>query len=225
MNAHNIGGNTTVIIKDFNTKEVITVINNVNRVEIGYENNNTLKQQTKNLLSFSSIYPSTVSFSATSINDGILNMLSTNRSVVEKEVYREETHYLDTVLGMNKIFLPQEVTSADIISFKKNGIQSAFEYDSELNAIINLELTKTYSVLYKIKTKVEQTVLEKQTHNYYTIEILNKGNIDNTGADILITIPKAGLSVSPVLTFDSVSLVNIPLTFNIADSIMTINTY
>lgn len=230
----NLSGNAMVIIKaadnyrvnnrNYIKGQVITTIKDASFL-IDYNSlNKTALSKTLNL-AFTDFEPRSLTITQKNINRSLADLLF-NEKNTNAEFNIPQVEYNKTDIS-GSIMLNYPAKEDSIFVYNENRDLVTTFIAAENGLIEGLEPHTEYFISYYIKNAQLGTLYSVQKNQlpYFLIEILNEGNIDNTGRNMIITIPKASLEINPSLNFNSGEILGIPLTFNILDGKMFLGFY
>ena len=201
----NIGG------INYKPQEVYTVLNDV-IVNLAYERNNSEGKDIKNKINYIVNFPNEIYISNVPMTEKVCNLLmqkenDTNLLITKKEIIE--------CTVQNKLFL-SDIPSKDIYVKDKN--YNNLEYEvADYTLTGNFIEGETYLVFYKTYINKSVFNMEKVSMPYFSLEIHFKGN-DNKKTTIgYMIVPSVSLISSPVVVFNSNTIVGSNLNFKIID--------
>jgi len=125
-------------------------------------------------------------------------------------------------------FLNRIPTNAKTLFIKSKSKENITGYtvDYTTGQITGLPVSSNFiSFYYYEEERLISYDLKEVTTPYFQIEIVGQNNINNTSRQMLITIPKASIDVSPTMEFKLDQITAIQLEFIVIDGIATIDYY
>ena len=179
---------------------------------MAYERNNSEGKDIKNKINYIVNFPNEIYISNVPMTEKVCNLLmqkenDTNLLITKKEIIE--------CTVQNKLFL-SDIPSKDIYVKDKN--YNNLEYEvADYTLTGNFIEGETYLVFYKTYINKSVFNMEKVSMPYFSLEIHFKGN-DNKKTTIgYMIVPSVSLISSPVVVFNSNTIVGSNLNFKIID--------
>jgi len=207
-------GDATINGISYKKNEPVLVLKNINAQIIYDENNKTARSKTNVLHSANSI-PNKILIFPKSLTQDIYKLIGMDKNSGQETLMPYFEKYLSDAGGQ---FITNQTIDETSDIFIYDSLKQRVEtFTIGSNGFVNnLAIDTVYYISYYSKeTNQMQRELQLDTIPYLTIEIIQKGKINNINTTCLIKIPRCSLSVVPNLTLSEGTITGTGLEFTI----------
>lgn len=226
MNNMAYSGGSSIIVRDFNTKQILLEVEEAEFILNFDSISNNAIRGVKTLASFEEYSPTSISLSGQIINESISKLLYKNPKPTQNEVLLPLIEFQisndDGTIILNNLPANSNIN----IKTKDGSYFAAAKYDLETGIIEDLEPNQNYHIVYyTIQTEHSKYEFGPKRNEYVSLEIITKGNRSNRGSTMYIYVEKASINVRDGFNFGKISTAESTLDFKIINNTVSVFYY